>query len=195
MDYEFSITEPQLRKTGAAKGLMTQISQKELAYYTELLSSFTCPIRSGGGSAVNSLVAYVHFGGCGSFYGIVGDDETGRFFVEGLQRMGADVQCSMSSDQATGGCLVMITPDGERTLLTHLGINTQMAPRSSIPFSSHSFLYAESYLLSEEKPRQTLMHYLKAAREQSVRIALSLSDVFITRTFSAYIHTGNLGWN
>ena len=189
MDYQFSLTEEQLRRTGAARGLMTQISRKELAYYTRLLSSCARPIRCGGGSAVNSLVAYVHFGGTGSFYGIIGDDESGRFFVKELRQLGADVHCESSSDQATGHCLVMITPDGERTLLTHLGINIHMTPVSSPSFAAARLLYAESYLFSEEAPRRTLMHYLKAARKQSKDIALSLSDVFITRNFSAQIHT------
>ena len=189
VDHEFSISDDQLKRLGAAKGLMTLIDEKEFFHYSELLSSFAKPLRFGGGSAVNSLVAYRHFGGSGSFYGMVGEDDSGSFFISELETLGINVQCSVSPNTPTGHCLVLITPDGERTMLTYLGANNQIASDTPIAelVDQHQFFYAESYLLAIEGFYQTLMNYFDLARERGVKLSLSLSDVSITRSCAAQI--------
>jgi len=189
VDHEFSINNDQLKRLGVAKGLMTLIDEKEFFHYKEVLNSFAKPLRFGGGSAVNSLVAYRHFGGRGSFYGMVGEDDSGSFFISELENIGINVQCSVSPTTPTGHCLVLITPDGERTMLTYLGANNQITPEAPIAelVGQHQFLYAESYLLAIEGFCQTLMRYFDLARERSVKLSLSLSDVSITCNWAAQI--------
>lgn len=189
VDHEFSVSEDQLRQVGAAKGLMTLISEEEFLRYNELLGSFVQPLRFGGGSAVNSLVAYRYFGGNGSFYGAVGEDDSGDFFTTELESIGIDSHCVVLPTVPTGHCLVLITPDGERTMLTYLGANSKITAHTPVAdfADQHRLLYAEGYLLAAEGFRQTLMRYFALARQKGVKTSLSLSDVSITRSCAAQL--------
>ena len=181
VDYEFFVTEEQFSKLQIDKGLMTLINQPDFHRYYDQLSAWTRPVKAGGGSAVNSLVTYARLGGKGSLFSILGEDEGANFFLREIQSMGIENRCILSSARPTGACLVLVTPDGERSMLTYLGVNTQLALKPFRTWRQGDSFYAESYLLATKEPCGTLMEYMGAARHCGLQTALSLSDVSITR--------------
>lgn len=184
VDYEFEVTEEQLEKIatahGVAKGQMTLADDETFEKAFEFLNNELSYQREGGGSAMNSLITYSRMGGHGGTYCIVGKDSSGEFFLEELQDLGIDIiSTEHSHSQATGRCMVMITPDKDRTMVTNLGINEQLelAGTSAPGLEGFKTFYAESYLLATDKPRATLFSYLDEARKLDMVISLSLSDV------------------
>lgn len=188
VDYEFLVTEEQLRKLEIERGLMTLIDLEQFHHYYDNLHALAESARAGGGSAVNSLVTFVRLGGKGSLCCMVGEDECADFFQREIQSLGIEDHSQTSAAQPTGRCLALITPDGERTMLTHLGINTQLATAPPRTLRADDFFYSESYLLAIEKPRHTLMQHITAARRQGLRVAVNLSDVSMTRHFRSQLH-------
>ena len=141
------------------------------------------PVNScSGGSAANTIAGLAELGGKGSFCGTVGDDEFGRFYVEDLRRLGVAVT-ERALQRPTGTCLVLITPDAQRTMLTHLGAAAQLGPDDveSEPIARAKWLYVEGYLLPGEPTRDAALHAIAIAKEAGVLVALTASDAFCVR--------------
>lgn len=193
VDYEFCLSEEQLKKLGIEKGLMTLANQEQFnACFNSLGSKFKYQ-RAGGGSAVNSLITYLRFGGTGALSCIVAKDDSGDFFLEELKNLGATLDVSRINNKSiipTGHCIAIITPDAERTMLTYLGINEELDiyPHCFKTLATAEVFYAESYLLAVKKSGAVLMKYLAEARLQGKLIALSLSDISMVKHFRQEIH-------
>ena len=211
VDYEFRISEEQLQDMGIVKGQMTLANEEEFTQCFNFLRDTIEYQREGGGSAINSLITYARLGGAGALSCIVADDDSGDFFLQELRNLGItlhlgrSIQRTNGTPKPTGHCIAMITPDAERTMLTYLGINEDLAAYKDISgaLESSKVFYAESYLLSVEKSRNVLMNYLEEARLQNKLIALSMSDISMVTYFkdemdemlngSVDILFGNLG--
>ena len=196
VDYEFRISEKQLQDIGITKGQMTLANEEGFTHCFNFLKDTTEYQREGGGSAINSLITYARLGGAGALSCIVADDDSGDFFLQELRNLGItlhlgrSIQGTDSAPKPTGHCIAMITPDAERTMLTYLGINEDLAAYKDISgaLESSGVFYAESYLLSVEKSRNVLMNYLEEARRQEKFIALSMSDVSMVTYFKDEMH-------
>ena len=180
VDYEFNVEVKHLQHLGIAKGQMTlaedEVFDRSLDYLAQELNHR----KEGGGSAINSLITYARLGGKGSLPCIVGDDESGEFFLKELRDLGIILHPIASSlEQATGRCLALITPDKDRTMMTNLGINKQLRLTEGWEGNMRSakVFYAESYLLAIEDSCSYLIGHLEEARLQDMFIALSMSDV------------------
>lgn len=125
VDTEIELTDSDLASLSIEKGVMTLVDEQRQAAIIETLSShMTRSKLASGGSAANSIIG-ASFLGAKTFYSCrVADDANGKFYLYDLTEAGVDYQASNGSAEGiTGKCLVMVTPDAERTMNTFLGIS------------------------------------------------------------------------
>ena len=179
VDIEFEIEADELKKIGVDKGIMTLIDEHR---HLELLDKIQGiqHRRACGGSAANTIIAVAQLGGK-SFYSCrIGNDETGDFYLKDLQDEGVNTNLANSEreDGTTGKCLVMITPDADRSMNTFLGITSELTETllDYKALGKSSFLYIEGYLAGSPTATATAVKAIAKARELAVPIAFSLSD-------------------
>jgi sugar/nucleoside kinase (ribokinase family) len=125
-------------------------------------------------------VAISQFGGK-SFYSCkVAHDETGAFYLEDLLRHGVETNLQNGNHDSgiTGKCVVMVTPDADRTMNTFLGITGNFSAKELVPeaISDSEYLYIEGYLVSSPSAKEAAIKAREIAQESGVKISLSLSD-------------------
>jgi len=188
VDKEFSVDEDFFSEVGLQKGFMELIDQKEQEEMLELLRRrYGLRKRAGGGSAANTLFALSQFG-ANAFYSCkVANDETGDFYMQELGHHNIETNLSPDRDPgSTGRCLVMITPDAERTMLTHLGISQDVSPAElrKRAIADSSYVYIEGYLVTSDSARAAIREMRETALENNSRIALTFSDPSMVKYFS-----------
>jgi len=167
------------------KGFMTLVDEERQFELLEYLRSERS-VRSGGGSAANTVVANAFFGGKSFYTCLVSNDEMGDFYAQELTRAGVGTNLSeRRADGVTGKCLVMITPDAERTMNTYLGISESLSVAQLCPeeLRESEFLYSEGYLVTSPTARAAVVQAMNMAREAGVRTALSFSDPSMVKYF------------
>jgi len=134
-----------------------------------------------GGSCGNTMAGFASLGGTGAFIGKVRDDQLGNVFRHDMQAIGVDFTTPAASDgPATGSCLVLITPDAQRTMCTNLGAATHLGPgdidRNVI--QAAKVVYMEGYLFDPPEAQKAFVEAADAAHEAGRKVALTLSDPF-----------------
>src|SRR5690606_36297624 len=128
-----------------------------------------------GGTSPNTTVAFSALGGS-AFYGCrVGNDELGQIYLQGLNDAGIETTTQSISEGVTGTCMVLVSPDSERTMHTYLGITAELTDQQ-IDFSAlHSakWLYLEGYLSTSETARHAVKQARDIARANGGKIALT----------------------
>lgn len=186
VDLEYEIPEPMLAELAVDKGLMTLIEEERHHELLERLAGVECR-PCGGGSAANTMVAVAQLGGNAFYSCKVADDETGHFYVGDLAANGLETNLDDGALEAgiTGKCIVLITPDAERSMSTFLGITRELSPaaidEAAIRDSAH--IYIEGYLVPEAEARAAAVRAADIAREAGVPVALTLSDVNMVKFF------------
>ncbi len=138
-------------------------------------------IETSGGSAANTLAGLAALGlNCG-FIGQVADDVLGQVFTHDMQAQGVCFDtAARAGDPPTARCLILVTPDGQRTMNTFLGAS-QFLPATALShalIADASILYLEGYLWDPEEPRAAMRSAIKTAKDAGRRVAFTLSDVF-----------------
>ncbi|MBD2576659.1 adenosine kinase [Oscillatoria sp. FACHB-1406] len=179
VDMEYEVTPEKLQELNIDKGVMTLMDEERQHHVLERLDGHFCK-QSCGGSAANTMVAISQFGGK-SFYSCkVADDETGSFYLKDLLGWGIEtnLQTQERENGITGKCLVMVTPDADRTMNTFLGITSTLAPTELIPeaLQASDYLYLEGYLVSSPTAKEAAIRAREIARSAGVKVSLSLSD-------------------
>lgn len=174
VDYSLAVTEEFLQKySPCAKGATVHISNAEKNIITDACNgSF---LRTPGGSAANTLRTFTALGGKGAHFGKTGNDADGDFFCRAMRQTGCDDSLLLKDEIfSTGYCLSLVTPDGERTMLSDLGASLKVTADDvkKIDFSRYDFLLLEGYLIREK----WLTVMLTAARAGSCKIALDLNN-------------------
>ncbi len=135
-----------------------------------------------GGSAANTLAGMAALGCKCAFIGQVHDDQLGAVFSHDVRALGIRFETPMASDgPPTARCLIMVTPDAQRTMNTFLGAS-QFLPASALDLDmirSARILYLEGYLWDPEQPRAAMRTAISAARDAGREIAFTLSDAFV----------------
>jgi sugar/nucleoside kinase (ribokinase family) len=184
VDSEYEVSEALLAQAGVEKRHMTLIDGPRR---TELLHHLTGlhPRQTGGGSAGNTVVAMAQFGGK-SFYSCrVADDELGAFYAQDLLSHG--VATNLSHTRAphgqTGSCLVMVTPDAERSMSTFLGATAELDSSALHPQDIQKSIvyYMEGYLAASPTGLVAALEGRALARQAGVALATTLSDVSMIR--------------
>jgi sugar/nucleoside kinase (ribokinase family) len=134
-----------------------------------------------GGSAANTAAGIASFGGSAAFIGRVADDTFGHVFAHDLRSVGVQFDSPHASNgQPTGRCLVMVTPDAQRTMCTFLGAATELEPdyvdEDVVARSAVTFL--EGYLWDQPPAKDAIRKAASAAHRAGHRVALTLSDRF-----------------
>jgi sugar/nucleoside kinase (ribokinase family) len=179
VDMEYEVTPEVLQNLRIDKGVMTLMDEDHQNEVLEHLNGHFCK-KSCGGSAANTIVAISQFGG-NCFYSCkVANDETGSFYLEDLLRCGVDTNLKIQerSEGITGKCLVMVTPDADRTMNTFLGITSNLSADELVPeaIKDSDYLYLEGYLVTSPTAKEAAVQARDLAQQAGVKTALSLSD-------------------
>lgn len=187
VDTEITLTDQDLHAMQVEKGVMTLVNeQRQNVLMEQLTDHLVASKRASGGSAANTVIGASYFG-CRSFYSCkVANDDNGHFYLADLRAAGVDVPLNLSQPQGiTGKCLVLITPDAERTLNTFLGVSETLSVTEldlDAAAASH-FVYVEGYLVTSPSGRAAAIALFAHARSHGTRIALSLSDPAMVQFF------------
>ncbi len=169
------------------KGLMTLVDEKRQHHLMQAIDMKKSKM-SGGGSAGNTMVAINQFGGKSFYSCLVAKDELGRFFLEDLKRNGVDTNLVHEScvEGHTGRCLVMTSPDAERTMNTFLGVSSFLSPEQldEQAIKNSSYIYLEGYLVVSPKGLEALKEGKKIAEKNKIATALTFSDPSMVKYFS-----------
>ena len=174
VDVICKVDESFIKENNLTKSTMKLVDESELK---KLLSTLKIEETVSGGSVANSIVGLSQLGNKVGFIGKVSDDQFGNKYEEGLKKENVDFFYSKKKEEIpTGTCLILITPDSERTMVTFLGtagkisekdINVDAVKKSEI-------LFLEGYLWDEGEPKKAF----EKAINKSNRVAMSLSDLF-----------------
>lgn len=179
VDTEVEVSDSFLQQAEIEKGLMTLVDEQRQAQLLDLMRDHLVGSnRSSGGSACNSIIAASYFG-AQTFYSCkVANDDNGKFFHHDTQAAGVTTRANDLPNGTTGKCLVMITPDAERTMNTYLGISETLdVDDLDIDALKRSeYVYLEGYLVTSPTGRQAAIRAREIAEQSGVKTALSLSD-------------------
>lgn len=185
VDVEHRVDDLFLKKRNIEKGVMTLVDEEGQNILHATLKDKRLE-KSCGGSAANTLVALSCFGGKAFFSCKVADDEYGRFYLDELKDAGVATKAHVIyGDGATGNCLVMVTPDAERTLYTYLGVTVDVGWEDvdQEALIDSEFFYVEGYLAPSEIARHAVVKAMQLAKSNGVRTALSMSDLSMVEYF------------
>jgi fructokinase len=188
VDTEIEVDDAFLATARIDKGVMTLVDEpRQDELLTLLEGHLVASRRASGGSAANTVIATRHFGGTAFYSCRVADDENGRFYLADMNRAGVDthVNAGRNGNGVTGKCLVMITPDAERTMNTFLGISSTLDHDDLDPaaIADSKYVYIEGYLVTSPSARAAAVRARELAEKAGVRTALSFSDPGIVAHF------------
>ena len=137
--------------------------------------------EASGGSAANTVAGIAALGGKTGFIGQVAKDQLGEVFAHDIRATGVEFDTpAREGDPSTARCLILVTPDGQRTMNTFLGAS-QFLPAHALDqglIESGAILYLEGYLWDPEEPRAAMRAAIDFARGAGRKVAFTLSDVF-----------------
>ncbi|ODR95836.1 carbohydrate kinase [Methyloceanibacter stevinii] len=167
-----------LTKRNLDKGFMRLIDSAEAAELYEEMGPAT---ERSGGSVANSIAGLAALGAKCGFIGRVAADQFGGIFRHDIRSLGISYETEPAVDGApTARCLILVTPDGERTMNTFLGASVDMTA-SDIDaelIAAAKFVYLEGYLFDKDEAKSAFREAAKLAKEAGAKVALSLSDPF-----------------
>ncbi len=180
VDKEFEVDDAFFKKHDIEKGLMTLVDGDAQAQLVATLKAeHRLKKRSGGGSAANTLYALSQFGGRAFYSCKLGNDETGDFFLAQLGDHNIETNTSSQrADGPSGRCVVMISPDAERTMHTHLGVSGSLdSDDLDLVAAEHSkFIYLEGYLVTSPSARAAIIELKRHAEAKGISTAMTFSD-------------------
>jgi sugar/nucleoside kinase (ribokinase family) len=141
-----------------------------------------------GGSAANTIAGLASFGGQGAFIGKVRNDELGRLYRHDLTSLGVSFETPAASEgPATARCLILVTPDGERTMNTYLGACQGLgeADVDAEAVAAAGIVYLEGYLWDPPAAKLAFRKASEIAHNAGGRVALTLSDSFCVDRYRA----------
>jgi sugar/nucleoside kinase (ribokinase family) len=169
-----------IRRHNLPKGSMQLLTPGQA---DELYAAMGVARETSGGSAANSMAGIAAMGGTSAFIGQVAEDQLGLIFEHDMHALGVrfdtpPLPIGDGSGPPTGRCLILVTPDGQRTMNTSPGasheLNTDALDRDLI--ASASILFLEGYLFGPEKPRAAMMEAIRIAHSAGRRVAFTLSE-------------------
>lgn len=179
VDVQARVTEPLLAEVGFTKGVMTLVDEPT---QTRVLGSLdgAAISRCAGGSAANTVMGVVDLGGKAAYAGKVGKDALGDFWLQDMRELGVAIEVPQIAGQ-TGTCVVLITEDAQRTMLTHLGLSSTLGPEdiSEAEIRQAKYVYIEGYLFTGESTKQAALKAIHLAKANEVKVAFTVSDPFL----------------
>lgn len=167
-----------LTEHGATKGHMRLVDADTVV---ALYKAMGPAIEISGGSAANTMAGIASFGGKAGFIGKVADDELGRIFGHDIRAVGVTFQTPPTQGgNPTARSLILVTPDGERTMNTFLGVSPELDHGEVDPamVTAAQVVYLEGYLFDRPEAKAAFRQAAKIAKEAGRKVALTLSDSF-----------------
>ncbi len=168
-----------LKARGLTKGGMQLLF--DAAAVADLYKSMGPSIEISGGSAANTIVGVASFGGKCAFIGKVADDELGRIFAHDIKAAGVEFDTPASKGGApTARSLILVTPDGERTMNTFLGVSPELGggELKADMIAAGRVVYLEGYLFDRDEAKAAFRGAAGIAAKAGREVALTLSDGF-----------------
>ncbi|SMF61392.1 adenosine kinase [Allosphingosinicella indica] len=168
-----------LADEGLAKGSMRLIDAGEAE---RLYGRMAAGRETSGGSAANTAAGVAALGARAGFIGQVAADQLGAVFAHDIRAVGVAFETPAAGDgpAPTARCLILVTPDAQRTMNTFLGASQHLPPAAinSAQIESAAILYLEGYLWDPEEPRAAMERAIEIARGAGRKVAFTLSDSF-----------------
>lgn len=167
-----------LQEHDAPKGHMRLVDADTI---TKLYGAMGPGVEISGGSAANTIAGIASLGGKGAFIGKVADDDFGRIFAHDIRSAGVAFTTPPVGGRApTARSLILVTPDGERTMNTFLGISPELDQGEVDPelIAASQVVYLEGYLFDRDEAKAAFRQAAQIARDAGRKVALTLSDGF-----------------
>lgn len=165
---------------------MTLASAEKQGNILVALEHMNLELRSGG-SGANTMAGIANLGGTSFYTGKVARDTNGEFYRQDMVKGGIhfDINPAERSDGPTGTCVVLTTPDAERTMYTHLGVSVTLQPEDIVEekIKDSKFIYLEGYLWDAEGPRAAVKHAANLAKKHGVKTSFTMSDGFLVERY------------
>ena len=181
IDIIINAKDKDLNNLGLDKGVMHLVDEKRqkeiLSYFSELI-----PIYHPGGSAPNTLLACSGFGINSLITGKIGNDKFGEIYIKQAQRFGV-IPALVQGDGPTGSSIIIVTPDGERTMNTHLGMCRHFSKDDlDIEKLSRSrFLYFTGYMWDTDSQKTAIKTAINFAKKNNIKIIFDVADPFVVK--------------
>ena len=186
LDMVYEVEEQTLIDLHVTKGTMRLIDEATHERFIKVLSNYE-PTYACGGSAANTAITAQMFGSKTFYSSLLANDTSGRLYYHDLIDKGVDTNMTESNrpDGNTGRCIVLVTPDGQRTMSTYLGIteNLSKAVINEQAIMRSRMVYLEGYLVSNDTTCEAAIKTKQIAQQYGVKTALTLSDPNMFRFF------------
>ena len=163
---------------GLVKGAMTLIDEDAAS---RLYAAMGPAVECSGGSAANTIAGLASLGGSGAFIGKVRDDQLGAVFRHDIRALGIAFETLLAGDGAsTARCLILVTPDAQRSMQTYLGACVELGPDDidAELVAAARVCYLEGYLWDRPEAKDAFRKAARIAHDAGRRVSLSLSDPF-----------------
>ena len=163
-----------LKENSLTKSTMKLVDENQ---FKKLLSNLKIEETISGGSVANSIVGLAQLGNDVGFIGKISDDDLGKEYEKGLKQENVNYFYSKKKEELpTGTCLILITPDSERTMVTFLGTAGKISEKdiNVNAVKESNIMFLEGYLWDEGEPRKAFDKAINNAN----KVAMSLSDLF-----------------
>lgn len=178
VDIQAQVSDDVVTELDFSKGFTTLIDDATQQRVLQRLSGIPLT-RCAGGSAANTIIGIAQFGGTAAYAGKVADDSIGEFFLQDLRDLGVVIEVPQATGQS-GTCVVLVTDDAQRTMLTNLAVSATLSPDDIVAeeVSSAEWIYVEGYLFAGDT-LAAARRAIELAVKHGVKVALTVSDPFI----------------
>lgn len=186
VDIEVQVEDNFIKKLSLTKGGMTLASSDSQSQILKSLKGYPTKTSSGG-SAANTVHGLSVLGGKSYYIGRVASDAYGHHYTEDMTNCGVGFPGPGAETEGTGSCVIMVTPDTERTMHTHLGISSALHPDNVDPsiVKNSRMVYIEGYLWTGDETRRAALKLTEIAKKAGIPVAFTLSDAFIANNFKS----------
>jgi len=182
VDVFVQVEENFLKENNLIKGSMKLINEEE---FFQLKQKIKIEKTLAGGSVANSMAGISYLNGDASFIGKINSDEFGELYKKSLENIDVAFLYNPKKElMPTGTCIILITPDSERTMCTYLGISSQLAANdlNEKNITDKELIFLEGYLWDKGLSEKMFKQAINFAKKNKVKIAMTLSDIFcVTR--------------
>ncbi|MFC1723557.1 adenosine kinase [Nanoarchaeota archaeon] len=179
MDVLVELDHPDLEEHKLEKGTFNLVDENRVLDIEEGISGAKI---MPGGSVANTVAMFALLGGKAAFCGKVGDDETAVEYGKQMEEVGVKVHLRQA-DAATGRAITFITPDQDRTFAVHLGAALHLSKDDidEEEIKNSKIVHVGGYVLEEPGLREAVLHALKIAKENGVRVSIDVADPALVR--------------
>lgn len=183
VDIQAQVSDEMLERLKFDKGVMTLVDDETQQRVLAALDGVSVS-RCAGGSAANTIIGVADFGGKAAYAGKTGRDDLGEFCLADMRKMGVTIEVPPAEGR-TGTCVVLITPDAQRTMLTSLGVSSTLGPDDidEAEIRKAQYVYVEGYLFTGDSTRAAAMKAIELAKSNGVKVAFTVSDPFLIQLY------------